>query len=294
MAFDKNNTSFGMKIIIVIFAVVLVVSLCLPFFSGCSTAGSSTSGDDQGSSSTAGTAATADTSTVTGVAAQYKTLLDSLEAKLAGDPGNLTTIASLGNNYMDCAMAMMSAGDADTEEQTVSETFSTAVGYYDSYLELAADDADVSAASISSVSVDRAVCLFYTGDEQGAVDDLVAFLEGTPDYAMGWYNLGAFYEQMGDTEQAKEAYNKAVELDPDGTAGAGTYASFRLMLIQAVEDAAAQDEDAADDAEGAADGADATDTDGDADEDADDADATASDEGAADADKDAAGDTSAK
>ena len=36
MVFDKNNTPGWMKVVIVVFAVILVVSMCLPFFSSCS------------------------------------------------------------------------------------------------------------------------------------------------------------------------------------------------------------------------------------------------------------------
>ena len=300
MAFDKNNTSLFMKIVIIIFAVILVLSLCLPFFSSCSATPSTT--QDDGAQSDSSTEA----STVAEIQAQYASLIESLEGKLADDPDNLTHLASLGNNYMDEGVDMKSASDAADTEETIAEVFSKAVGYYDDYLEAAAAG-DADADSVSAVTVDRAVCLFYSGEEDQAIADLSSFLEGTDDYVMGWYNLGAFYSQQGDNDQAKEAFNKVIELDPDNESGIMSYAQLQLAIIEASEEAAAEeetdgadgaeeesaDEGAADETADVADEADATaddgDAAGDADADADEADAETdgADATAADADESA-------
>ena len=300
MAFDKNNTSLFMKIVIIIFAVILVLSLCLPFFSSCSATPSTT--QDDGAQSDSSTEA----STVAEIQAQYASLIESLEGKLADDPDNLTHLASLGNNYMDEGVDMKSASDAADNEETIAEVFSKAVGYYDDYLEAAAAG-DADADSVSAVTVDRAVCLFYSGEEDQAIADLSSFLEETDDYVMGWYNLGAFYSQQGDNDQAKEAFNKVIELDPDNESGVVSYAQLQLAIIEASEEAAAEeetdgadgaeeesaDEGAADETADVADEADATaddgDAAGDADADADEADAETdgADATAADADESA-------
>ena len=160
---------------------------------------------------------------------------------------------------------------------------------------------------MSAVTVDRAVCLFYSGEEDQAIADLSSFLEETDDYVMGWYNLGAFYSQQGDNDQAKEAFNKVIELDPDNESGIVSYAQLQLAIIEASEEAAAEeetddadgaeeesaDEGAADETADVADEADATTDDGDAagdaDADADEADAETdgADATAADADESA-------
>ena len=279
MAFDKNNTSLFMKIVIIIFAVILVLSLCLPFFSSCSATPSTT--QDDGAQSDSSTEA----STVAEIQAQYASLIESLEGKLADDPDNLTHLASLGNNYMDEGVDMKSASGAADHEETIAEVFSKAVGYYDDYLEAAAAG-DADADSVSAVTVDRAVCLFYSGEEDQAIADLSSFLEGTDDYVMGWYNLGAFYSQQGDNDQAKEAFNKVIELDPDNESGVVSYAQLQLAIIEASEEAAAEEE--TDDADGAEEeSADEGAADGTADV-ADEADATADDgDAAGDADADA-------
>ena len=300
MAFDKNNTSLFMKIVIIIFAVILVLSLCLPFFSSCSATPSTT--QDDGAQSDSSTEA----STVAEIQAQYASLIESLEGKLADDPDNLTHLASLGNNYMDEGVDMKSASDAADNEETIAEVFSKAVGYYDDYLEAAAAG-DADADSVSAVTVDRAVCLFYSGEEDQAIADLSSFLEETDDYVMGWYNLGAFYSQQGDNDQAKEAFNKVIELDPDNESGVVSYAQLQLAIIEASEEAAAdappadaagaaavaaaagaaaETADVADEADATADDGDAA---GDADADADEADAETdgADATAADADESA-------
>ena len=267
MAFDKNNTSLFMKIVIIIFAVILVLSLCLPFFRSCSAATAPTQ-DDSAQSTSGGSEA----STVAGIQEQYASLIASLEGKLADDPGSLTYLASLGNNYMDEGVDMQSASDAADNEDVINEAFTKAVGYYDDYLEAAQGDESVDADSVSAVTVNRAICLFYSGDEDQAVSDLTAFLDETDDYVMGWYNLGAFYAQQGDNDKAKEAFNKVIELDPDNESGAVSYAQLQLAIIESNEQAAeeqvtdegtdASDADASDgasdaDAEPSADAADA-------------------------------------
>ena len=242
MAFDKNNTSLFMKIVIIIFAVILVLSLCLPFFSSCSATPSTTQDDSAQSDSST------EASTVAEIQTQYASLIESLEGKLADDPDNLTHLASLGNNYMDEGVDMKSASDAADNEETIAEVFSKAVGYYDDYLEAAAAG-DADADSVSAVTVDRAVCLFYSGEEDQAIADLSSFLEETDDYVMGWYNLGAFYSQQGDNDQAKEAFNKVIELDPDNESGIVSYAQLQLAIIEASEEAAEEETDDADGAE---------------------------------------------
>lgn len=285
MAFDKNNTSLFMKIVIIIFAVILVLSLCLPFFSSCSAATAPTQDDSAQSASSSSEA-----STVAGIQEQYASLIASLESKLADDPGSLTYLASLGNNYMDEGVDMKGASDAADNEDTINNAFTKAIGYYDDYLEAAQGDESVDADSVSAVTVNRAICLFYSGDEDQAVSDLTAFLEETDDYVMGWYNLGAFYAQQGDNDKAKEAFNKVIELDPDNESGAVSYAQLQLAIIESNEQAAEEQttdeetEDSGTDASDAASDTATSDADAESGADAADAESEGSDADASDAD----------
>ena len=48
-----------------------------------------------------------------------------------------------------------------------------------------------------------------------------------PSYAAAWNNLGIGYEQLGRFDDARKAYEKALELDPDNTFIKTNYDLFR-------------------------------------------------------------------
>ena len=241
MAFDKNNTPGWMKVVIVAFAVILVVSMCLPFFSSCSFNSGNASQQDEESDQQADS--TTNTTTVAAVKQQYSGVISNLEKKLADNPDNTTAMASLGNNYKDMANAMRAASDYSGNEDQVEEAFATAADYYDQYLAKETSQA---------VSVDHAVCLFYGGKADEGLAELTAYVEGDgADYAMAWFNLGVMH-YTGETP------DYAAELDSDGSAGVSMTAQIYAQLAQNALDGQSSDsEDAADadssSAEGAAD-----------------------------------------
>ena len=250
MAFDKNNTPGWMKVVIVVFAVILVVSMCLPFFSSCSF--NSGNASQQAEESDQQTDSTANTTTVAAVKQKYSGIITSQEQKLADNPANTTAMASLGNNYMDMANAMRAASDYSGNEDQVEEAFATAADYYGQYLAKETSQA---------VSVDHAVCLFYGGKADEGLAELTAYVEGDgADYAMAWFNLGVMHYtgETPDYAAAVEAFNKAAELDSDGSAGVSMTAQIYAQLAQNALDGQSSDSDDAADAdsssaEGAAD-----------------------------------------
>lgn len=245
MAFDKNHTSLFMKVVIIVFAVVLVVSLCLPFFSGCTQASSQATDEVQTSSS--GTAS----STVESVEAQYSTLIESLEQKLDADPDSLAYLGNLGNAYMNSAQAMEGASDADSHSEEIDAALSNAIDYYDRYLaEVEADESLADQASVNAVTLKRILCQYQLGEEDEAVELLEGLLEDQSGFALGWYELGLFYEQQGDSAKAREAYNEAVEVADDASTTASLNAQIRLMVLDTLE---AQEDESQDAAEGSAD-----------------------------------------
>jgi tetratricopeptide (TPR) repeat protein len=84
-----------------------------------------------------------------------------------------------------------------------------------------------------NVGTDYATALFYSGDFQGAVKQIDVVLKADPKFQTGWFNKGnylaheaRFAERMKRTEdarklyaQAREAYLKAVALDPKSDVG---------------------------------------------------------------------------
>ena len=67
------------------------------------------------------------------------------------------------------------------------------------------------------------------GDLVAAADLLLQATELAPGFASAWFTLGDIREQLGEREQAIEAFRKAQAADPDDRHGA----SLRLMLLGA-------------------------------------------------------------
>lgn len=83
--------------------------------------------------------------------------------------------------------------------------------------------------------VDFALMLFAEGDHPGAAETLLSALEIVPGWALGWYQLGEFYEADGDRDASIAAWRTALALDPADHSGA----SLKLALAGAESDAAA-------------------------------------------------------
>lgn len=167
--------------------------------------------------------------TATGMAtvdANYKAVVDPLESKLAENDKDLATLLNLGNDYMAWASAASAYALDDASAKHVTELYDKAIGCFDSYLELNDSDA---------VKVDRALCCYYSGNADAGLADLEKLTQDSPDYGPAWANLGMLYESKGDTEKAKEAYQKAVEADPDDEYGAKSFANRRIASMAASE-----------------------------------------------------------
>jgi hypothetical protein len=84
-----------------------------------------------------------------------------------------------------------------------------------------------------NVGTDWATSLFYSGDIQGAIDQIEVVIKDDPEFQTAWFNKGNYLshearitEQMGDAKaakklyaQARQAYLKAVALDPKSEVG---------------------------------------------------------------------------
>ena len=229
-----EGLSIGAKIVIVIFALLMVVSLLLPSLSAVfssiqsstesSEQSSSTDSDSSADSSDSDTDSSDDSSSASSSADEkYSPLVESLEAKYAEDSTNLATLLNLGKNYMSWGVTVTYSGTTDSDTSHANELLTNAVKYFDEYLALK---------DSSAVKVDRALCLYYEEDTSGALSALQALTEEAPDYGPGWANLGMLYEVSGDTDKATEAYNKAIETDPDDEYGSKTYAENRISSIE--------------------------------------------------------------
>ena len=193
--------------------------------------------------------------TVADVDADYEAIVSELESKVAENAEDKASLLALGSYYSQWGSRVSSLASTDDETTHANELYDKAIGYYDQYLALEDSPA---------ARVNRALCLYYKGDSDGALSGLQEVTTASPDYAPGWANLGMLYEILGQTDDARAAYEQAEQADPDDEYGAKTYAEQRISsLDQAAEDAATDDgstDDAATTDDGSADSGDAADT----------------------------------
>lgn len=221
---NTSNMTFGMKVVIVIFAVILVLSLMLPFFSSCGTA-------DTAQQASSDRSDTASMSTASDVDATYSSKVQSYSAALDKDPEDLLALANMGNTYMEWGDTLQGVTDGtDAQESHIRDVYGAAVPYFSAYLERQDSDA---------VRVYLAASKFYSGDEQGAISDLEQFTAEDPDFSPAWYNLGVFYREQGKYSEAGDAFNSAISADEVDSYNMGIYSSYALSLLSAMMDASA-------------------------------------------------------
>lgn len=236
-----RKMSLGTKIVIGIFAVVMALSMTLPslapIFAGTASSSSQSSeqsSSDQESSESSTdenadaevedpTAGVPENETLKNLANQNKDKIVKFQKRLKNDPNDLAALLNLGQNYMSWGYSSLYSGTTDEEKAYSEGLIQKAVEYYDSYLALHASDA---------VKVQKALCSYYLGNTDEAIDTLKKMTEEKPDYPMGWANLGMLYEQQYDQENALNAYQKAADADPNDEYGAKTYAEQRIQSIK--------------------------------------------------------------
>jgi hypothetical protein len=76
-----------------------------------------------------------------------------------------------------------------------------AVEYYQAYLEVKPDDAEV--------RTDLGTMRYETGDAEGAIAEFNRVIEKSPDFYQAYFNLGVVYDARGDRETAHEQLRKA-------------------------------------------------------------------------------------
>lgn len=213
-----------------IFAVIMALSMTLPsltYIFGNNDQQAQEQAQEETQSTDATTEDQSEEETLTGmdaVDANYKAVVDPLEAKHSENAEDLATLLSLGNNYMNWGTEAASYATDDESSAHVNELFDKAISYFDSYLGL--NDSVV-------VKASRAMCLLYKNDTDGALDALKKLTEESSDYGPAWANMGLIYEYKGETENAQDAYQKAIEADPDDEYGAKSYANRRLAALAA-------------------------------------------------------------
>ena len=234
----KDGMSLGAKVALTVFAVLMALSMMLPSIAAI--VGTSSSQDSSSQSQSADSGSSADSSDsdsssdssdgTTDAVAQadekYQPLVDALEAKLSSDPQNLATLLNLGKDYMAWGVTVRYSGSTSH----ANELLEKAISYYDQYLALKDSGA---------VRVDRALCQYYEEETSEATQALEQLTQDMPDYGPAWANLGMLYESAGNSDQAREAYQKAQEADADDEYGAKTYATQRISAMDSAASSSA-------------------------------------------------------
>ena len=230
-----NGLSTPAKVVIIIFAVLMVVSLMMPTLSTAFSAnqqaeqsGSQDSEADSSSDSSTDSSdsSSTDASAATGAAAvdaKYQDTGSELESKLSSDNTNLATLLNLGRNYMRWGASVLSTSSSDDDTTHGNELLEKAIDYYQQYLDLKDSDA---------VRVDIALCKLYEGERSEAQSDLETLTQNSPTYAPAWANLGMVQEYSGDKDAAKASYQAAIDNDPNDEYGAKSYATQRLSALE--------------------------------------------------------------
>lgn len=139
-------------------------------------------------------------------------------------PSTEGDVLARANSLFDTGMAALESAEDDEARQRAAGLFAQAVESYDEYL---------GTTSSPSAEVDRAICVFYSGDHEGAIADLESFVERDGTFAPAWANLGMFYEAHGDTDKAVGAYRSALDAaEEEDTYGVGDYARRRLDALE--------------------------------------------------------------
>ena len=160
---------------------------------------------------------------------QFAPQAEQLEKRLEADPENYELLRQLGSLYLSWGYYSSMFATVDAETLTVNQRLEQAITYIDQAL--AIEDSP-------ELRVDRGVAKYYEGDSTSAIATLEEAVEVYPEYGPAWANLGLFYESRGRTAEAVDAYNKAIEVDPDDSQGAKSFAEDRISAINAQDSSA--------------------------------------------------------
>ncbi len=263
-----GEMSTPVKVLVAIFAVLMAGSMMLPSISAIysvltADAATSSSSSDSSSdttdssdssdstdetsddSSTDETADEADDSEYASVDEKYQSAVASLEEKYSADKTNLATLLNLGQKYMTWGVSVTYVATTDASTSHANQLLEKARSYYSEYLAIKDSNA---------IKVDMALCKYYEEDTTAATTELETLTQESPDYGPAWANLGVVYEAAGKTDEAKAAYNKAIEADANDEYGAKSYGESRISSLESSESASTTTSTSSDLADASSDG----------------------------------------
>lgn len=211
MAIDKRKAPAVVKIGIIIVCLLLVLAFIpwggLGLFTGPGPGGVSGTG------------------TLDAIAARHAPRVAGLEMVLASQPASYTVLMQLGHTYYDWAAEIMTAPAVPPGSDR--PLWLAAVSFYDQALAINA--------TVPGDITDAAIARYYAGDTAGAIELIATALEIDPNFAPAHFNAGIFYEAAGRVSEALAAYQRYLELDPQGVGpGSLTMAQNAIARLSAV------------------------------------------------------------
>lgn len=225
MAFDAKQTQRA-RAVVVIVALAAVLGLAAVVLSGALTPKAPAPSPSPAASQKGGAQGAASPEqehSMKDVDMQYGTMVKQLKSQHDANPQDPSSLLNLANGYFDWGMAAMGHAKTDDDRAHTAELFQDAVGAYDAYLDAAPGS--------KTAFVDRSICIFYGGDHARAISELEGFVKKDDTFGPAWANLGMFYEAELRVDDARRAYEKAVETDHDDAFQVKTFAEQHLSQL---------------------------------------------------------------
>lgn len=220
---SERTTPF-MKVVIVVFAAILVITLMLPSLSALFAPAKEESAQKQSEE----TSQSAEAENQTPQSAQdvdnvFRPAADALKKRLEEKPDNVALLNDLSSLYFNWGIQLMPFAKDQATLGHMQQVFSTAAETYDKLLGISPSD---------TVTVDKNLSLFYAGKSDEALKGLEELTKKSPDFASAWANLGMVYETEGRADDAKSAYKKAIEVNKEDNSRVKLYAESRLEALE--------------------------------------------------------------
>lgn len=168
------------------------------------------------------TAGVPDNDTLKDLAEENADEVKKFQQRLEEDPNNLAALLNLGQTYMNWGYSAQYSSSTDEEKEYSNDLLNKSIEYFDRYLALADSDA---------VRVQKISAQYYLGNTQESLDAMKKITEEKPEYPLAWAHLGLFYEWQYDFTNAKAAYQKAEETDPNNEYGVKSFAEEHISSI---------------------------------------------------------------
>lgn len=170
------------------------------------------------------------------VDSKYSGTVEALEAKLESNAEDAATLINVANTCYTWASSATEYAETDDEKSHVTDLYEKAKGYYERYL--AISDAGSARAS-------HAMCLYYLGDTDSALAELLEVTEADEGCTPAWADLGTIYQDQGRADEATAALNHALDSDPDNKYGLKSSVNSQISEIASAATADAATDDSA-------------------------------------------------